>query len=342
MDNALTRITRAEAIDQGFTDRQLAYLIRTGMLHRVRPGEFALPGEWASARRHQQHRELVLRTVERVTSPQVYSHFAAAALWGIRIWGSWPTSVDVLVDRANGGRSSGRLRRNALGFEGREVVELEGVLVTSPAQTVVDLCRRLPFVEGVVVADSALGTAFGRARLTTPEELIARLGAAGRGRGVGRARAAVAESDGRAESPPETVSRIGSLVLGFPRPEPQREFVTANGARRVDLWWDGFGLGGECDGQAKYSDPEYLRGRTPQEVFRAEKLRDRELLALPGVRGITHWDPADLTPPAKFYDILRGAGLPSRVSRPSPRSWSNVEVGLLASSTRRFARQFLA
>lgn len=343
MDRQFRRITRAQALDQGFTDRQLSHLVRSGALHRIRPGEFALSDEWSPSNRRERHRELVLRTAERVASPQIYSHHAAAALWGIRIHGSWPDRVDVLVDRTGGGRSTGRMRRHAIGIDEREVVELDGLLVTSPAQTVIDLARRLPFIDGVVVADSALGTAFGRARLTTPEELLARLEAGGRGRGMTRARAVAAEADGRAESPPETVSRLGTILLGFPRPEIQREFDTARGKRRVDQWWVEHGHAGECDGAAKYTDAEMLRGRNPVEVFREEKRRDRELLALPEVNRITHWEPGDLYPPARFYDLLRSAGLPSRFPRPLFTSWSAADAALLSMPTRSsLAPQFSA
>jgi hypothetical protein len=334
----LRRITRAEALAQGFTDRQLAQLIRTGALHRVRPGEYALPAEWSAADQHRRHRELVLRTAERVTSPQVYSHHAAAALWGIRIRRAWPPKVDVLVDRAHGGRSSGRLRRRALGFDGREIVESEGLLLTSPAQTVIDLARELPFIDAVVVADSALGTAFGRAALTTHPELIGRLADARDRRGFDRARAVVAEADGRAESPPETESRIAAVLLGFPRPDLQREFVTRIGIRRVDLWWEHFAHAGECDGRAKYRDPGYLKGRDPADVFRSEKERDRALLALPAVRGITHWDPSDLHPLAKFYDILRDAGLPSSLPRPTAATLDHAQSLLLRTAAARLPR----
>lgn len=337
MHSTLRRITRSEALDQGITDRQLSQLVRTGTLHRVRPGEFALVDEWAAVDRLAQHRELVLRTAERAEGQQVYSHLAAAALWGIRIRGAWPSVVDVLVEPAGGGRSSGRVRRRALGLDDREIVELDGLLVTSPAQTIVDLARILPFVDGVVAADSALGTSFGRASLTSKELLWARLDAASRGRGLGRARAVVAEADGRAESPPETESRLAAVLLGFPRPELQREFETPSGRRRADLWWEHYGIAGECDGRAKYLDPAYLRGREPADVFRAEKSRDRELMAHPLVRSVLHWDPADLRPLARFYDILRGAGLPSSLPRPT---WATLAEApaMLHASSRRLAR----
>lgn len=334
MNTSFHRITRSDALQQGFNDRQLQQLVRSGMLRRVRPGEFALPQEWDPASRLEQHREFVLRTAERVSAPQVYSHHAAAALWRIRIRGRWPDRVDVLAARASGGRSSGRVRRHALGFETHEVVELDGLLVTSPAQTVIDLARALPFLDGVVAADSALGTAFGRRQLTTPEDLDRRLHADDRPRGALKARAVVAEADGRAESPPESESRMETVLLGFPRPELQREFMTSLGAFRTDFWWEEFGLGGECDGAAKYSDPEFLRGRSPQQVFRDEKARERALLAVPELRRLVRWEPADLTPMARFYDVLIAAGLPSRFGRPTAASWTAAQAELIAAAAR--------
>src|SRR5690606_10965098 len=118
--------------------------------------------------------------------------FAAAALWGIRILGTWPDLVDVTLDRASGGRSDGGLRRRCTGLENVEVVELEGLAVTSPAQTVVDLARVLPFADAVVVLDSGMhrrrpeGT-----RATEPE--VARLVAAAAGRHGFRRAIAAAE-----------------------------------------------------------------------------------------------------------------------------------------------------
>lgn len=341
METTFRRITRTDALAQGFNDHQLARLLRDGILHRIRPGEFALDDEWSPSTHLERHRELVLRTAERVDAPQIYSHHAAAALWGIRLLGDWPDKVDVLVDRTGGGRSTGRIRRHAIGIDEREIVEHEGLLVTSPAQTIIDLARHLPFVDGVIAADSALGTAFGRRRLTTPDELLERLAAGGRGRGIGRARAVVAAADGRSESPPESLSRVGTVLLGFPHPEVQQEFETAGGPRRVDLWWPHLGHVGECDGTAKYTDPAMLRGRDAVEVFRAEKRRDRQLLTVAGVDRITHWEPGDLFPPSRFYRLLHSAGLPSRFPPPRFSSWAGADVALLTAA-RGFAPQLSA
>lgn len=90
------------------------------------------------------------------------SYFAAAALWGIRILGRWPELVNVTIDRAAGGRSDGALRRHCVGLESTEIVVLDGLTVTSPAQTVVDLVRMLQFADAIVAASPALRPAGSR------------------------------------------------------------------------------------------------------------------------------------------------------------------------------------
>lgn len=338
---SLQRITRQDALAQGFSDRQLQALVRRGTILRIRPGEFALAEEWSDATPLERHRELVLRTAERVESPQVYSHFAAASLWGIRLWNGWPDRVDVLVDRSLGGRSSGILRRRALGLDGVETIEMNGLTLTSPAQTVIDLARILPFLDAVVVADSAIGTSLGRPPLTTLAELEKVAAASAHKRGAKTVKAVLAAADTGSEGPPETASRVTCIMLGFPAPETQKEFQTVLGARRLDLWWEKYRLGGECDGRAKYSDPAMLHGRTPQEVFREEKERERALLALPEIDGLVRWEPREVRNLQRFYSILSGAGLPSRYGPPTRASWARAQQGLISAAAQgRFARHF--
>jgi hypothetical protein len=80
--------------------------------------------------------------------------------------------------------------------------------VTSRLRTVLDCARRLPFVEGLAVADSAL-----RSGDLTKQQLVeaaARL----RGRGAPEARRVAREADGRAANPFESVLR--AIVLDYP------------------------------------------------------------------------------------------------------------------------------
>ena len=55
----------------------------------------------------------------------------------------------------------------------------------------------------------------------------------------------------------------------------------------VDFWWPEFNMIGEFDGNAKYTDPEFLRGRTPEQALIDEKRREDDLRA--AGHGMTRW-----------------------------------------------------
>src|SRR5690606_5774099 len=103
--------------------------LSSGSLVRVCAGAYADASVWSALDDVAKHRMRVLATAERLTTTPVFSHYAAAALWGIRILGKWPTLVDVTLERASGGRSDGGLRRRCTGLEDVEVVELDGLAV---------------------------------------------------------------------------------------------------------------------------------------------------------------------------------------------------------------------
>ena len=74
----------------------------------------------------------------------------------------------------------------------------------------------------------------------------------------------------------------------IPAPELQVELAGASGRRyTVDFWWPQFGTFGEFDGRFKYSDPRFLRGRSPEQALFDEKVREDDLRA-PG-RGCARW-----------------------------------------------------
>ena len=89
------------------------------------------------------------------------------------------------------------LRQDVLGEH--EVECVDGVAVTSPIRTAVDLASRAGHVEGVIAVD-ALAHAFG----FHPDELLDHPVLRDNPRGRRRLVAVVADADARAESPPET------------------------------------------------------------------------------------------------------------------------------------------
>lgn len=309
-------IRRRELEYLGSPDVGIRRALRRGSLVRVASGTYADALSWKGLDPIEKHRARVFATAGRLHSAPVFSHFAAAALWGIRILGQWPTLVDVTLEKTTGGRSDGALRRHCTGLNNLDVLEHDGLLVTSPAQTVVDLARMLPFADAVVAMDSALWRRRQPGPLTTQEDIARIVDAAAGQRGCRAAYASSLFATSLSDSPEESHSRVQLHFLGFPTPQLQRRFDLANGHYAdADFFWEEFSHIGECDGRSKYRDPKLLKGRSGEDVLFAEKERENELRRQ--VRRFSRWEPRELYPPQRLYDRLVRDGLPS--SKPRPR-----------------------
>ena len=307
-------IRRQNVIDLGAPDRSLRREVRAGRLVRVVPGAFVNAGLWNELIPLERHRLKVLATARRLRTDAVFSHHAAAALWGIRMLRGWPTTVDVTVERAAGGRSDGLLRRHCRGFDAVEVTRHNGLLVTTPAQTVADLALRFPFPDAVVAMDSALHRKRKPTPLATRQEVLDRVFASQGARGWRRALVAAEFSTALSDSPEESHSRVQIHLLGFPAPVLQSEFRDDRGfVAQTDFFWPDFNHAGESDGRIKYTDPALRNGRSAEDVVIAERQRENRLRRL--VRTLSRWEPADLYPAAKLFRILTEAGLPSSGAR---------------------------
>jgi hypothetical protein len=128
-----------------------------------------------------------------------------------------------------------------------------GTKVTTAARTVVDLARTLPFMEALVVADSALH--LGK---TTRQELEQVADACGRWPRIGQARHVLEFSNGLAESAFESCARATFDRLGLEPPEIQVPVRGPGFAFRVDFCWAASKTIAEADGLAKYADRDDL------------------------------------------------------------------------------------
>lgn len=310
LDSVFRRREHPDAVNE----QRLAAQLVTGAIVRVSPGSFARAGAWAGLSARDRHAQRVWEAAARMSPGAVFSHFAAAALWGLDILGEWPELVDVTVTRGGGGRSTGRIRRRTLSGSDRDTVPWGRHEVTTVAQTVVDIAASVPYIAGLAVADQALWARRRGGALLEARDL--RRAAAGHsGRGAVRAAQVAAAATPLADSVRESQSRAHIELLGFPEPELQHEFLLSHGRRaRTDFFWRAFGHVGEFDGLDKYRDPELLRGRTPQQALIEEKDREDELRRL--VQHFSRWRTPALEHPARLYDILVAAGLPT--SRPRP------------------------
>ncbi len=187
-----------------------------------------------------------------------------------------------------------------------DIVEVDGLRVTSPLRTAIDVAHDIPFAGAVAAVDSALHLdMFDK---TVLSEAFARYAER---RGREEARHVLRFSDGRAESAAESLGRIVLCELGVPKPVLQKKLY--DGTRelaRVDFFFDGQGVVLETDGFVKYADERYLRGRDPADVFVNEKRREQELMLSPEVRAVIRAEWRDLRQPARLRRLLIGAGVP--------------------------------
>lgn len=206
------------------------------------------------------------------------------------------------------------MKRRALGFERVDLVEWRGHLVTSPAQTALDLAAASDFLTGVVAVDQALWARRPGGPLTDGERLRAVMEASWR-RGYARVPSVVRFGTHLSDSVRETEGRVLIARLGFPAPRLQAGFRLPDGQRvRTDYYFEDHDHAAEFDGTGKYFDPDMLRGRTPEQALLEEK--DRADALRRQVSALSRWRTAAHRKPALLYDILTADGLPSALPRP--------------------------
>lgn len=252
---------------------------------------------------------------------EVLSHHSAAALHGLPVVDAWPDRAETTVLGGSALTSSATLRRHRV-VRPPETVLIDGILVTSLAQTVVDLATELPFPAAVAAGDAALGMlerregGAGVARLRVDLARIA--GLLGSGRGSARARRVLAFVDPLSESPGESITRAALHLLSAPAPVVQHRITGISGrVWRVDLGWPELGVVLEFDGRAKYTDPRLRQGRSAEQVVYDEKLREDDIRPRVRAFGRVDWTTArDLRRLASRVVVL---GIPVRQPRTTVR-----------------------
>ncbi|WP_460775160.1 hypothetical protein [Microbacterium sp. GXF7504] len=272
-------------------DREAA----AGRLVTVRPGVFTPSDEWRTLAPWGRY----LARVHAVALQQpdaVFSHESAAALLGLPLFGD-PDVVHVLSGHATARETAGiRVHTTA---DARELVDIGGVVVTSPVEVAVDLARARHPAVALAVADAVLRLD----PLASVEQLVARNEARSSSRGRRRARWVLHRADALAETALESVSRAVVEWLGFPAPELQVVVATAVGDFTLDMRWPDAAIGGETDGRLKYDG----RYGDPADVVWREKQREDALRR--ELKGLARWGWAELRDPMSLRRILLAAGL---------------------------------
>lgn len=186
-----------------------------------------------------------------------------------------------------------------------EIVELDGLKVTTVDRAVVETACTTSYEVGVVLADAALHEPLTTReqssphnQLTTRGQLVAAVHRHRHWRGVPAAHAAVLFADGRSESVGESRLRVLMANHGLPTPELQVEIRDVDGGLigRVDFLLAGV-LVVEFDGAMKYGDNA---DAVLAEKYREDRLRERGY-------GVARVNWADLDHPHKTAARLRQA-----------------------------------
>lgn len=230
-------------------------------------------------------------------SDSAVSHRSALVMHGLPVVGRW-TGRPVLTvpPRRTGSLRDAHLHRATLWPQ--DVVVVGEAAVTSVARTLIDVARSCPTSTVVAALDAALHR--GAVEVGALDDVVLRCW---NWPGIARAHRAIRLSDGRSESPLESVSRLTIRLLRLPPPEPQVVVLDPSGRRiaRLDFYWDEFGVAGEADGRSKYTD---------RDVLTAEKDRqeDVENLGVCFAPGVGRTSPDGRTPCAA------GSSRPSRAA----------------------------
>src|SRR3954470_23148466 len=246
--------TRRQAVEAGISDNRLGRLVKLGLLRRP------VASVYVAA---QAPDTLLLRTavLALVVPPGSFvCDRTAAWLHGAAMARAPNEHLEVPQVSCFRPRYAGRLRNGVADSGERTVppddlVEVGGVLATTPLRTALDL-GRLARTRDLAMAGMDALLALGS---FTHEELLSEVPRFARQRGVRRLRALSPLADGGAQSPGESALRLRWYDAGLPRPRTQVPVPLGDGA----TWWLDMGLedlrfAAEYDGKEWHTSSEQV------------------------------------------------------------------------------------
>ena len=258
--------TTATAAAAGLSIDQLRGAARAGRLCRLRRAVYCRPSLWDDL--DDAGRHLLRARAEQLARPGAVGVAGTAALaLGLPLPQVPERIVTVDPRRATGQGAAGHCadctRRRAW-LDDDELTTAAGLVVTTPARTVVDCTRHLGRLWGLAVADAAA-----RHWSQTPASLRSAADRHPRAPGHRDALWVADHAIRLAETPIESLARGSIILAGFPAPEAQVWIRTRRGRFRVDLR-DDVGVVIEADGRGKYREI----GDVWQEKLREDAVRE--------------------------------------------------------------------
>lgn len=283
--------TRTELLADGCNDDYIRRGLRTGRIRALARGIFLVsPQDDLSVADKFLLRALARQA--RLGNGWGAARTAAAQLWGIADWHLPRSEIHLVHDGPRPtSQRFGDLIKQWAPLQPDDLSHQHGILVTSPARTVVDLACTLPFEPALVAMESAL-----HLELATKPKLEIQLDRRRGARGIAKARQVVGFASTLSESPFESRSRVFFRRHGIPQPRQQFEVVDSAAGDVLgitDFHWEGTPVVGECDGMGKYFGDDYGDGARN---YRRDKRKRETLEALGFVVISWTWDELDQQP----------------------------------------------
>ena len=278
LDDPTVVILRREALAQGYDDRTIRDLVRSGVWERIRRGAFAPKDLWESSDEAGKHR-LRARAALRTAHPSAaLTHVSAVVEHGGPTWGVDLSEVHLTRTDGKAGRREAGVVHHCGGLDESEVSEVHGQRVTGVGRSIVELSTMADLESCLVTANWFLGR-----ELTTPDVLRSYAQRFRFWPGSLSNHLLVRLLDGRNMWPGEARTSYLLWHERLPMAQPQYEIRDSAGILIgvVDFAWPELGVFLEFDGRIKY---ERLRreGESLEEVILREKRREELICARTG------------------------------------------------------------
>ena len=291
---------RREYLENGYNDRALARLVRSGVLARARRGAYVAGPVWSKLDEAGRHAVRARAVLAQGRTDLVLSHATAAVEYDAPAWRLPLGDVHVTrPDRRAGRREAGVQQHRGVLLPG-DVVMCNGVPVVAPAR----LGLEMTMFADVEVALGIVNHLLHRG-LTTVQALQECYAAMSMWPRTLTTDLVLRLADSRIESLGESRCLYLFFLHHLPAPEPQYEVRDASGRLigRVDFAWPELGIFVEFDGKVKY-EKLLSPGQRASDVVVAEKQREELICRITGWRCIRlTW--SDLERPERTAAMLR-------------------------------------
>lgn len=262
-----------EVLEAGYSELDIARLVRNHSWVRLRRGAYATGARWSSGddlARYVLRARAVLRALDGST---YLTHVSGLAVHGADLHEPDLGLVRVVRDGPNSGRTQAGVVQSVSWLPTEHRGRVGDLNVCTPARALVDLARdpAVSLEQAVVAADSLLHRG-----VLTSGALAEMLEQCRDWPGSLRAARAIHLADGRAESVGESLSRLLLISLDLAPEELQVQISTDMGVVYSDLGWPSRRVVLEFDGRVKLG--RLLRpGETPAEAAWRERQREQAI-----------------------------------------------------------------